>query len=49
MVPENETPQGTAKQRHVTLEEIMRSTRKLTADELNKDQEYTIRSSGNGS
>ncbi|CAI6339932.1 unnamed protein product [Periconia digitata] len=48
-VPENETPQGTEEQRHVTIDEIMQSTRELTADELNKDQEYVTRSSGRGS
>ena len=48
LVKENEVPQGTIEQRYVTLDEIMRGTRKLTAEELDKDQEYVIRSSGRG-
>lgn len=49
MVPENATPQGTAEQRHATIEEIMKGTRPLTAEELNKNQNWTLRSSGRGS
>lgn len=46
LVPENETPQGTREQRHATIEEIMRSSRPLTEEELDRSQDRGTTSSG---
>lgn len=46
MVPENDPPAGTDDQRHATIEEIMRSARPLTEEELDKTQDRKTTSSG---